>query len=404
VGGPAKKTIKKPGEKGGGGKPRSSKPSVGNTASFPYLDSKTTKKPCAKEKNDIEEKCKPESDDVKAKRLQGEGGLLSKLKLPKKSGGGKKGAEWIGDHCEFLMLKPGSADDMFAELQNLPQQLAEQLGTKALEAVEEKATKALTHAVEKKLAKMGLKQLIPRVGSFFLGPWTGVAVNVAMTADGAHDLVKAAEEFPELKKEMENAKKALAEAKQKVSDLQSQLDKYKDEKGNLKKDALISDTMQVAARTNDCITARRCQLVPYNQTGTAAAMNGKGCCPGQTGHHLLPEAMFDHCKNYGPAQHANAPTICVEGATNRHGSHGAAHEKLHTVLENKHPNIPFGSTMPKKDAINAGVEAARDAFPEARCSEECLKAQLEDFYKKLNCKPHKESGLPKKKDGEGSTF
>jgi hypothetical protein len=341
VGGAAKKSIKKPGDKGGGGKPRNGKPSVGNTASFPYLDSKTVDKHCKKEKEEIEEKCKPESDDTKAKRQQGRGGLLGKLKVPKSSKGGKPGSEWIGDHCEFLMFKPGSASEMFADLQNLPQQMAEQLGTKAMEAVENKARAALEDAVKKKLAKMGLKQVATRVGSFLGGPWVGVPVNIAMTVDGANDIAKAAEEFPELKKEVEKAQQALQEAERKIKDVQSQLDHYKDEKGNLNKDALISDTMEGAARTNPCITARRCQLVPYRQTETAQSTSGKGCCPGQTGHHLLPEAMFDHCDNYGPVQHANAPTICVEGSTNTHGSHGKMHAALDVVLRREHAGTPF---------------------------------------------------------------
>lgn len=145
--------------------------------------------------------------------------------------------------------------------------------------------------------------------------------------------------------------------------------------------------------TNDCITARRCQLVPHNQTGSAAAMKGKGCCPGQTGHHLLPEAMFDHCKNYNGSQHANAPTMCVEGANNSLGSHGKAHKSLLNVLDDKHRTVPFGGNMKKSSAIDAGVESVRKTFPESRCSEACLKAQLKDFYDKLNCRPKKESGI-----------
>jgi hypothetical protein len=132
-------------------------------------------------------------------------------------------------------------------------------------------------------------------------------------------------------------------------------------------------------------------------------MAGKGCCPGQTGHHLLPEAMFAHCPNYTSATHKRAPTMCVEGANNSLGSHGKAHRSLARVLDSKHKTIPFGETMPKADAIDAGVESVRETFPESRCSKECLKAQLENFYKDVNCRPKKESGIagnPAPSDGD----
>ncbi len=388
------KPRKRVGDKGAGSKPRKGAPSVGNTATFPYLDSKAVKKYCGKEKERIEEACKPEDDNAKAQRHAKRSGPLSKLKLPKHTGTGSGGTAWLGDHCDFLMFKPGSADDLFKEMSELPAKAAEQLGMKALEAVEQKAIDALERAVKKKLAKMALKQGFIRVASFLGGPVVGIAVNVAMTADAARDLANAIHEFPELKKEIENARRAIDTATQKVKEMESLLDRYKDPKtGALKRDALVSDAMEGAARTNDCVTARRCQLVPFNQTGHAAALNGKGCCPGQTGHHLLPEAMFDHCKNYGTSQHSNAPTMCVEGANNSLGSHGKAHKSLLGVLSKDHKKVPFGGAMTKTDAIDAGVESVRHTFPESKCSEACLKAQLKDFYDKLNCRPKKESGI-----------
>jgi hypothetical protein len=57
--------------------------------------------------------------------------------------------------------------------------------------------------------------------------------------------------------------------------------------------------------------------------------------------------------------------------------------------------------MNKTDAMDAGVESVRKTFPESRCSEACLKAQLRDFYSKLDCKPKKESGIKDNKvDGK----
>ncbi|WP_431261967.1 HNH/endonuclease VII fold toxin-2 domain-containing protein [Roseateles chitinivorans] len=385
---------------------------MGNTPNFPYLDSKSKKK-CEGtkgnkgEREHIEDKCKPESEEEKTKRHTKRKGLLGKLQRRPNAGSGKPNAGWIGSHCDFLMAKPGSADELVKDLENLPKQMAESLGMKALEAVEQKVVQALEDAVKKKLAKLALKQGFIRVFSFLGGPVVGVAVNVAMTADAINDVRRAVEEFPQMKKEVENAQRALESAKKQVGDVNKALDHYRDPKtGLLKKDAIASDMMEAVARTNDCITARRCQLVPYNQTGSGPAMAGKGCCPGQTGHHLLPEAMFDHCSNYGPKEHARAPTMCVEGATNSLGSHGKAHRSLLNVLNEKYDSVPFGGTMSKSDAISAGVESVRKTFPEARCSEECLRAQLENYYKKINCKPKKESGIAKNptNDSTGDKF
>lgn len=380
---------------GRNGNPKSGGSSIPNTPSKHYQDTPAFKKNCKKELKEIEEKCKPESDEAKEKRLKGKGGLLGKLKLPTLAKGGKPGAEWIGDHCEFLMFKPRSADDMLAELTQLPDKLAKDLGMKAREAAERKAEEVLKNAVKSKLKKMAIKQALVRVGAFLGGPGVGIAVNIAMTADGARDVMKAMNEFPEYKRQLEEAKKAVEQAAKQVKDLKDLRDRYIDPKtGQLNKDALVSDTMEGAARMNPCVTARRCILVPYNQTENPAALNGKGCCPGQTGHHVLPSAMFEHCSNYTSEKSANAPTVCVEGATNSHGSHGKAHRNLARVLDRKFPNVDTGGAIPKDAAIDAGVESVKDTFPEANCSKECLKARLEQFYKKLNCKPKKQSGLP----------
>jgi GHH signature containing HNH/Endo VII superfamily nuclease toxin 2 len=364
---------------------------VGNTATFKYLDTAAVKKHCQNDKDAIERECKPESEDDKKKRQKGKGGLLSKLKLPKAAGNGKPDSAWIGDHCEFLMFKPGSADEMFGELSGLPEQMAKDLGVKALESAKDKAADMLADAVKKKVAKMAAKQAILRVGSFLAGPWVGIAVNVAMTADGANDLAKAVKEFPELRDKVVEASKALEAAEKQIKDIKGLLDGYKDPKtGELNKNKLISDMMEGAARLNPCITARRCQLVPFNQTYGAAPLAGKGCCPGQSGHHVLPSSMFKDCPQY---DEKHAPTICAEGATNAHGSHGKLHKNLKQVLDKEYASTAYGSPMSRKDAIDAGVESVQRTFPDARCSEQCLRAQLESHYKKIKCKPKKANGF-----------
>jgi uncharacterized protein YidB (DUF937 family) len=383
-------TRRRPSRTSGGGAAGSGAPSVGNTATFKYLDTAAVQKHCKKEKDAIEKECKPESEDDKKKRQKGKGGLLGKLKLPKAAGNGKPGSAWVGDHCEFLMFKPGSADEMFGELSGLPEQLAKDLGVNALEAVKDKAADMLADAVKKKVAKLVAKQALIRVGSFLAGPWVGIAVNIAMSADAANDLANAIKEFPDLKDKVVEASKALEAAQKQIADMKGLLDRYIDPKtGKLNKDALISDTMEGAARLNPCIRARRCQLVPFNQTHGKAPLAGKGCCPGQTGHHVLPSSMFKDCPDYKEEQ---APTVCAEGATNSHGSHGKLHRSLRGILEKDYGSTPYGSPLSKKDAIDAGADSVQRVFPESKCSEKCLKAQLEAHYKALNCTPKKANG------------
>ncbi|WP_289623971.1 HNH/endonuclease VII fold toxin-2 domain-containing protein, partial [Paracidovorax cattleyae] len=118
-----------------------------------------------------------------------------------------------------------------------------------------------------------------------------------------------------------------------------------------------------------------------------AGRDGKGCCPGQTGHHALPEAMFDGCPGY---DHDAAPTICVEGTNNNHGSHGTAHNKLEDELNKI--GFPDGAQITKEKAIQAGAKSVNAAFPESGCDVRCIESQLHAYYDKLNCMPKSASG------------
>jgi hypothetical protein len=157
-------------------------------------------------------------------------------------------------------------------------------------------------------------------------------------------------------------------------------------------DAMAS-TMSGIAIANPCIKARKCLLVPFKDTGKTA--KGNGCCPGQTGHHVLPDAMFKQYeakpdaapgskmkadgKNracWGKYKHADAPTMCLEGTTNRatNGSHGLAH---------KATEVAFDDMLGQE---NMGYEEARNRISRILskplgCNPDCIKAQLDDYYK-----------------------
>lgn len=380
---------------GSSGKSAASRKGAPNTRRHVYIDTAAAKGTCAKDLGAIEKKCAAETHSEKADRQKKAPGPLGKLKLPANSGkAANPDAQWVNDHCEFLMIKPSSPDDMFKELEKIPSQMADELGVKALESVEAKAKEKLKQAVEKKLAKTAVKQVVGRVGSFLGGPWTGVAVNIAMTADGANDAINAAKEFPDLQREIEQAISKLNDAKEQIADIQGQLDKYKNADGTYNKQKMVTDMMTAAAKLNPCIRARRCALVPYKETlNPLAARDGNGCCPGQSGHHALPSSMFDGCLGYDPNE---APTVCVEGTNNSHGSHGVAHRALGAELDKlelpKGRKILKGEQITKKDAISAASKSIETAFPESGCEPKCIEAQLRAFYDKLNCMPKSASG------------
>jgi GHH signature containing HNH/Endo VII superfamily nuclease toxin 2 len=122
-------------------------------------------------------------------------------------------------------------------------------------------------------------------------------------------------------------------------------------------------------------------LVPFNQTGAVrASRHGQGCCPGQTGHHILPGAMFEGQSCYA-GKHGSAPTICLEGVNNSHGSHGAAHRSLQRIVAQHRQRL--GPEMTYEQARDAGVASItnpKPVAPAAGCNEECLRKQLDAFY------------------------
>lgn len=382
------------------------RPTVGNTPARYYLDNKDVRKACNDDFKTINEKCKAETDADKKKRLKknkgGIAGLLSKLKGNRGSETNKD-ARWINDHCEFLMIKPASPKELFDELQGLPKKLASELGKDATEIIIKQATDNVTKAIEKRVAeimlKKGVMKLAGRGLSAFTGPFA-IIINVAMTA---YDIYDAQATYKDVVKEFQGQFKQIKENITKLADINKQIDElkaivngnqYKKADGSISPEKIVSDLMYAAAEINNCISARRCLLVPFKETNQGVGKNnGKGCCPGQSGHHILPSSMFKNCPKYD--QH-DAPTICVEGTKNWAGSHKRIHDKLKKRLE----DIPgeFGKDITMDQAVNAGTKSVEDAFPnlpppsKRGCKPECIKEQLKAYYDKLGCTPKKTSG------------
>ncbi|MTV56445.1 hypothetical protein GM672_27395, partial [Massilia buxea] len=100
------------------------------------------------------------------------------------------------------------------------------------------------------------------------------------------------------------------------------------------------------------------------------------------GHHLVPGgSVKDTCPGYN---HNRAPTVCVEGTSQNHGSHKRAHEALareHEALD-QNGRVDSNGTMSMNDSLNAATESHQKAFPLSKCSKKCIRAQLDSYYQK----------------------
>jgi hypothetical protein len=384
---------------------------------------------CENDRRTMKTNCEPEKEDDKKKRLKASKSKFSLNKLGDfahdlgKKTTGAVGAKtdkngWIRDHCEFLGVKPVNGVDGFDgyvnELKGLPEKLAEQLlkpldtlKNKLIQELEEKIAKKAAEMAATQAAKAGLKRLVGAL-SWATGPIGGAIVNGALVASDIYSAAQAVQElrssFPELKQAIDQvaseAKKIAAE----VTDIKKVFDRYNGPDGA---QTMMSDFMEATAHVNPCIRARKCQLVPYNKTGTAASQDGGGCCPGQTGHHLIYDSWMDGagCSKYS---HGTAPNVCVEGTDQRHGSHGKIHDATDERIKNatqgspgKPPTMALDSKgrMSYKDAKKHALDAFQATFPDSGCNRKCLEKQLDEYYKNA-CSGQEPKLRPTDKNGE----
>lgn len=150
----------------------------------------------------------------------------------------------------------------------------------------------------------------------------------------------------------------------------------------------FADAQTEDAKNEDCLRARKCSLVRYDESSKKGSKGSEeGCCNGQTGHHVIPDAMASEggCPGYDKN---TAPVICVEGTSHHKGSHGDMHGALETILdagalkkakENLTPLSDVRFSM--DEVINAGAKSVVQTFLDSRCSEKCIQAQLRSYYK-----------------------
>lgn len=336
----------------------------GNTGVWHFLDTADEKADCKREKERVEKACGGMKKERKGRRT-------------KWVDAGKPVA-WKGE-CGALLRKPfnlGAAQGM-PDIDSLLGQIKERLG--GLADVDRLVSEAMG-AVRDRLLAMGAKfaakqvvKKVPVVG------WVWQAWTLKDDiAQGAHMV----QVFDAAKAEAERIANQVQNIRGDLKGLRDRI-VARDFDGAA---AQIADWQRTAATLNQCTRARKCMLVPMDDTTSASGKSlraREGCCPGQTGHHLIPDAYLKQGQGCSDYKYGKAPVVCAEGVNDYHGSHGAAHTAL-TSFARK--GADGAGNIPYDEAVAAAIRSHTETFPFSLCSVRCLKAQLDNYYKgKAKC-------------------
>jgi hypothetical protein len=167
------------------------------------------------------------------------------------------------------------------------------------------------------------------------------------------------------------------------------------------KAAPIADRMADNAALDDCLSARKCLLQPYNRKKDDEGNKALGCCPPQTGHHLIEKASFieggkqigtfppDNGKKYDKYDENMAPCVCAEGTShNRGGTHELMHvfqkETADAAPAGKLPvgnkDVKFNHVTTYGKAKASAVNAFVNVFPASGCNPKCIEAQIDAYH------------------------
>jgi hypothetical protein len=142
----------------------------------------------------------------------------------------------------------------------------------------------------------------------------------------------------------------------------------------------------------ECQQARTCMLLPYRKYDKASKKMVSPCCPGQTGHHLIPQSFANSFSKGGRSySKTQAPCICVTGKTQRTGTHGQVHALQEASIRKLQKNGKIGY----KECKRAAARSAKWVFAEAGCSSDCVEAQLDAYHNQVGISD--DTKLPVKK-------
>jgi Domain of unknown function (DUF4150)/GHH signature containing HNH/Endo VII superfamily nuclease toxin 2 len=358
-----------------------------NTPIFPYLSRGWTSNDCSKEEARIKRACKKEDDHSDSKKAIRSQSKLRKMLRPKPKASNGKNWHWTDDHCDGLDIALGSkstALDYAKKMEDVFKHLPEELNILgALKSeLQDMAINAAGKAAAKLAIKAGLKQaagsVVPVAGNVVMALWT--AVDAAIAIGDVNEIREVATESLE----------QLDVLQSKLGELQSMAKEFENF-SNLSPEEQLEKAQKagaagqdVLATLNECTRARKCMLVPYGPDAAQRGRehsNNKGCCNGQTGHHLIYDGMMKNagCVGY---DYKDAPTVCTEGTNQNVGSHGRIHTKMDEQVQGlADAGKAAGGKMSMDDTIDAAVKSHKEAFPASRCSADCIRNQLNSYYK-----------------------
>lgn len=372
--------------------------SPGNTVPWPYTDSMFSKPVCSKEKKAVEKNCETSEQEKKAfkKKQQRKTGASSNSET--------RPMTWKDKSCGGLLHKP--TKEGLAE--------AKKMLKEGIEGQLNELNNILKNRLGGVSSGNGSIQGSGNAAALLAGPYTAIMETVAAAATVSGALpslvsggIEAHQTYSQLSNKMGQLRKEADKLGSDLNELKKRSDLKKKEKGpglssnersqlraldrKYKKEANdMADNMADKAKNDACLRARKCGLVPYNDTARGDLeqnlSDSRGCCPGQTGHHLLPKSYFkdgngndDRCPSYDPSK---APTVCLEGTSHTQGSH----RKIHLKQDDFAGDFAKAAAgkLSYDDARDASLDAFEKTLPEAECSRECLKAQLDEYHK--DCK------------------
>ncbi|MDH0868135.1 HNH/endonuclease VII fold toxin-2 domain-containing protein [Mitsuaria sp. GD03876] len=386
---------------------------MANTPTTVYLDTFNTAPACFNDRTDVKNKCAKKPEEKKKEEKKRQSGLRRVIKnalssvdeVGQKIYAYKKGSpstnEWMDDHCDGLWVKP-----QFNGKKDFPKEYAE--FQKRMDNLETTASYYLKNPG--KIAESGYKQFVSQAMQE-LGPDTvmdmaknklGKDLLFALIPTGKGKVVQglgqAAKGGYSINSYMDMAGEIASKIRnpatlELLDDMKFLLSERKDALMNAlgNRDAMMAEALSIAAAMDPCTKARKCMLVPYDANSKLNVRKGNGCCPGQTGHHIIPNTAVEGSKcnrkeknNAGvPVQkdysYGSAPTICLEGQDNTYGTHGTAHGKLSKSMQGWRDKK--GMDIPYTDMRNKSLEAVEHVTH--HCNQECLKAQLDAYYQ--NC-------------------
>lgn len=363
--------------------------STANTGAHVYLDTFNDADFCAADKKRIDDKCKEEEPKDKEKKAQEKakrkkhllGGLKDRIgdavqgmdKLGRVGYTKDVGNAWMNDHCDGMWVKPWhtSLDSLKGQLEQVKKEMEGGIWQVAKDAAGAAGNAAKEGAID-----WGKKTAAKEAAGAVAAGATAWAPPVALAIEAGTQVWAAAGTLNSAGTIIGEGAGAAAMGIEKYEEIKDQIKKLESMLDpNAKSTEVWEDAMTGMAAANACLRARKCKLVPYKATENPASKKGDGCCPGQTGHHVIPDAAANSCPGYN---HDEAPTICLEGTSNNHGSHGLAHQNLKKTMADYNgagqppKPISFGDMQKKSlDALGPMIIG---------CSRTCLIAQLKAYY------------------------